>query len=322
MNKIKYISIVLVLLLSSQILPQDKVGTTSFQFLEVMTGARGTSMSGAYSAVANDANAVFWNPAGLTNVNNIDVQVSYMKWILDVKHYSFALAYNIDEIGTFGIQALYTDIGSIEVTRVDALGYVNGHYNPGLTGETISPHQSLIGLTFAKKLTDKFSFGISVKYAYEDLVVRKKGSLVFDGGLTFKTGFKTIELAAAIRQFGPDVKYISESYPLPQTFNIGISGYLFAPDDALIGSLGNQKLLIAYDMIQPRDYNQRNSVGLEYSFNDMVYLRAGYKFNGDQEGLAAGLGIEYNNYRIDYSYDDYGQYLKDVNRITIGFNLK
>lgn len=300
----------------------QKVGTTSFQFLSVMTDARGSAMAGAFSSVANNSEAVFWNPAGLTSVKNFDFSISYLRWFLDINHYAFAAAYNLSGIGTIGIEGIYTDVGEIEVTRVSSLGYVDGVYNPGLTGEVIKPHQAVLGISFAKELTDKFAFGITAKYAYEDLVVENKGSFVFDGGLTFNTGFRTIKIAATVRQFGPDIKYLSKSYPLPQTFNIGISSYLITSSDGLLINASNQKLLLSYDMIQPRDYDQMHGVGLEYSFNDMIFLRGGYKFNGDQQGLSGGFGLIYDNYRVNYSYVDYGEFLNAVHRFTIGFNLK
>ncbi len=299
----------------------QKVGTTSFQFLSVSPDARGAAMAGAFSSVARNAEAVYWNPAGLTSVNNFDLSVSYLRWFFDINHYSFAAAYNLSDFGTIAIEGLYTDIGEIEVTTVGALGNINGSYNPGLTGEVIHPHQSAIGISYAKSLTDKFAFGITAKYAYEDLVVESKGSFLFDGGLLFNTGFRTIKIAASIRQFGPDIKYLSNSYPLPQTFNIGISGYVIAPTDGLIANAAGQKLLVSYDMIQPRDYDQQHGIGMEYSFNDMIFLRGGYRFNGDQQGVAGGLGIMFNNYNINYSYTDYGEFLKAVHRFTIGFNL-
>ena len=301
---------------------QNKVGTTSFQFLEVMTSARGTALGDSYGPVVDNSEAVFWNPAALTNVTGMDVSLGYTQWFFGISHYSFAGAYTIGSWGTIGLQGMYTNIGDIEVTSVDALGFIGDNYNPGLTGQVISPYQLVAGISFAKDLTDKFAFGITAKYAREDLIVMSKGIVCFDGGFTFNTGYRSVRIAASIRNFGPQIKYVNTSYPLPQTFNIGISGYLFSPDDALLMNIPNQSLLFTFDLTQPRDYNQQNSMGIEYSFDDLVYLRGGYKFNGDQEGLTAGVGLKYNKYRVDYSYSNYGAYLGNVHRFTVGFDLK
>ena len=308
-------------LLSSRSFPFEKVGTTSFQFLKVMTSARGTALGGAFTTLVNNSEAVFWNPAGLTRVSGFDASFSFVDYFMDVVHYSFSAAYTVDGLGTFGFQGLLTDVGDIEVTTVSALGFVGNKYNPGLTGEIISPSSTVLGISFAKNLTDKFSFGLTAKYVSENLVYEKADALVFDGGLIFNTGFRSVVIGASLRHFGPQVIFIDKKYPLPQTFNISISGKLFSAGDALISSLENHSLLIAYDMIQPRDFDQQHAIGMEYSFNNMVYLRGGYKFNSDQESISAGIGIKYNDYRVDYSYDEFGDYLDSVHRVTVGLEI-
>lgn len=316
------IFIIVLLLVSCQLFAFEKVGTTSFQFLKVLPGARANSLSGAFTTLVDNSEAIFWNPAGLAKINNYDFSFQFIDWFMDVKHFSFAGAYNLGDIGTIGVMGIFSDVGEIEVTRVDRLGFIGNVYNPGLTGEVITPSSLVIGLSYAKYVTDKFAFGVTAKFVHENLVVKSASAIVFDGGLTFNTGFRSIILGASIRHFGQEVKYFDKSYPLPQTFSIGISSYLLSPDEPLISSLGEQRVLLSYDMIQPRDYDQLHSIGIEYSFKEMLYLRGGYTFNSDQEGISAGIGIKYQNYRIDYSFNDYGNYLDSVHRVSIGVEIK
>lgn len=308
-------------LISSTIWGFEKVGTTSFQFLKVMTTARAYSLAGAYSTLANSSDAVFWNPAGLTRISGLGASAGYTDWFMDVVHYSFSAAYTTDNMGTFAVFGMYADIGSIEETKVSSLGFVGGVYNPGLTGRTFSPTSMVIGVSYAYDLNDRFTFGINAKYAREDLVYESAGLLIFDGGLLYKTGFKSIVLGASLRNFGPEVQFIDRSYPLPQTLTIGVSTKLIGADDPLITSLGNNSLVVSYDLEQPRDYDQQHNVGLEYSFDNKLFLRTGYKFNGDQEGLSVGGGVNYAGYKVDYAYNDYGSYLGSVHRVTIGINI-
>lgn len=319
MKRLQIILISLILFLNVNAF--EKVGTTSFQFLKVITTARAAAMGGAYTSIAINSDAIFWNPSAISDVGNFSASFGYVDWFMDVGHYSFSAAYTIDGIGTFGLSGMMSDVGDIQVTRVSELGFVGSTYNPGLTGEVFSPKAQVVGLTFAKALNDRFSFGITAKYAYEDLVYESTGVLMFDGGLRFKTNYKSIVLGASLRNFGPEVKFIDESYPLPQTLTIGISSYLFSPDDPLLANSHNHSLLVSYDISQPRDYDQQHAFGMEYNFNDMIYLRGGYLFNGDQEGFSAGLGLNYKGYQVDYSFSDYGEYLDSVHRVTIGLNL-
>lgn len=324
MNLKKYLITVLTFLACMQIFAQstgiDKVGTTSFQFLKVMPDARSTGMGEAFITVVNSSDAVFWNPAALTRVENFDVSSSYVQYFFDVAQISLSAAYKFGNIGTFGFQAMINDIGDIPVTRVENLfREESGNYNPGLTGETISPGSQVFGISYSKELTDKFSFGITAKYAIEDLVVEKASSIIFDGGLLYKTGYKTIVIGAALRHFGPEVKFVDKGYSLPQTFTIGISAELFSDVDPLLMQISGQKLLFAYNLSQPRDYSQQHHLGLEYSFANFFFLRGGYKINFDEEGFSVGAGVDYSNIRVDYSFNDFGEYLDSVHRFTVGF---
>lgn len=314
-------TILIICITATSLLGFEKVGTTSFQFLKVMTTARAYAMGGAYTSIANSSDAVFWNPAGITKLSNFGMTAGYADWFMDVGHYSFSAAYTMPDVGTFGAFALFSDIGTIEETTVANLGFVNGVYNPGLTGRSFSPSSMVIGLSYARDLNDRFTFGINVKYAREDLVYESAGVLIFDGGFIYNTGFRSIVIGASLRNFGPEVKFIDRSYPLPQTLTLGISTKLFGGVEPLIANTGKHSFLIAYDMEQPRDYDQQHNVGGEYSFDDMLFIRGGYKFNGDQEGLSFGGGLLYNGIKVDYGYSDFGEYLDSVHRFSLGFAI-
>ncbi len=319
---IKKITLILLLILSTVSYGFEKVGTTSFQFLKVMMSARSTAMGGAYSSLAYGADAVFWNPGLLPTVQRFDAEFSYVDYFFDIRHSSFAAAYSAGHWGTLGVQVLLTDVGEIEETTVSALGFnADGTYNPGLTGNTFSPGAFVVGVSWARAVTDQFSFGLTTKFVREDLVAESASSLVFDGGLVYDTGYRSVKISATVRQFGPEVKFVEEKFPLPQTFNIGVSAYLMSPNQNMFRTSENHKLLVAFDMVQPRDFDQQYNVGMEYGFNDMVFLRGGYKINYDEEGLALGMGIHLQNYRFDYSFNDYGEFLDGVHRFTLGLNF-
>lgn len=320
MKRLKIIAIVLALTFSN-IFSFEKVGTTSFQFLKILPGARGSSLGYAYGSLVNNSEAVFYNPAGLSSINNTDFSLSYIDWFMDAAHYGFSGAYNLSGYGTFALQIIYVDYGTIEETKVDALGFIGNTYNPGLTGVTYRPSAFVAGISYSRNLTDKLSMGITAKYISENLIYKKVGTFAFDGGLIFNTGFKGIKLEAAIRHFGPEIKYIEKSYPLPQTFSLGFSANLLSNEEFLIYKLQDQNFTISYAMVQPRDFDQQHNVGVEYSFKDFFFLRGGYQFNSDQETFSLGAGVNYQNIRFDYSFNKYGEYLNAVHRLTLGFSL-
>ncbi|GAB4335625.1 MAG: hypothetical protein Kow0037_15790 [Calditrichia bacterium] len=300
----------------------EKVGTTSFQFLKVITEARSTAMGEAYVAVASGADAIYYNPAGLTRVQKLDATLSYLDYFLDVRHSAFAAAYNLGLWGVIGVHGLVTDVGEIEVTRVENLGFIGEVYNPGLTGETISPSSMVFGISYARNMTDKFAFGLTAKYAREDLVMESEGAVIFDMGLNYRTGFRSLNIGASLRNFGREIKFIDEGYPLPQTMSVGIAGYLIGNGEHLLAASENQNLLISFELVQPRDYDQQYNLGIEYGFHNNAFIRFGYKFNYDEESFTGGFGLSWKNYRLDYSYCDFGEYLDSLHRFTFGFRLQ
>ena len=311
---------------------QNKVGTTIFQFLKVMPDAQSTGMGDAVTSTVNNANAVFHNPAGLSDVKKRDISLSFYEYFFDVKTTSISLAYKMGLYGTLGFHFINTDIGKIEVTSVDHLGFSDdGTYNPGLTGETISPNQMVAGLSLAKSLTDKFSFGVTSKYVREDLVMASADGFVFDFGLVYKTGYRSIQTSAVIRNFGPEISFSDdeittnnsdfESYPPPQTLVIGVSGFIISSASPMFFRSEEQSLRAAFEIVGPRDYGQQYNTGLEWGYQDLLFIRTGYKFNYDTQGINFGMGVRINNFRGDYSYASYGKYLSNIHRISAGIEF-
>lgn len=318
----------------------QKVGTTSMQFLKVMPCARAASLGDAYTVLASGAEALFWNPAGVAQVENQQLSSTYMMWMMDTKIGAVSFASSLDNYGAFGVLLQYVDYGEMEEAIWNRPYSKNDPY-PGLTGRTFRPFAYVAGLSYAINLTDKFSTGISVKYAYESLYngstfnamvsqgnnqdVNTWGSgLLFDFGMHYNTGFKSIQLGIAIQNFGADIKYAKEGSPVPLQFRWGVAADLFGKD-ALLSNLDNSRLGLAFDLFQPNDYEQQEHLGIEYEFAGIVSLRGGYKFNYDSEGLTAGLGIKQAissvKFSFDYSYGSVSNFLGDVHRISLGVVL-
>ncbi|MGB2866858.1 MAG: PorV/PorQ family protein [Bacteroidota bacterium] len=325
----------------------QKVGTSSLQFLKVMPTARATAMGDAYSTLATGSDAVFWNPAGATIHDGIEITGTYIAWLFDTRQSALASAFSLGDWGTLGLQFQYVDYGSIEVTRVENLGFVGGgtdlRYNPGLTGETFSPSSYVVGISFARALTDKFSAGVTAKYVNESLWSASTVTItnatngqqedvntfarlfLFDFGMQYNTGFRSIRIGVSIQNFGQQVKFARESYPAPLAFRIGLAADVIGPN-ALLDQSESNRFTVAYDLFQPNDYSQQMHVGAEYALDEVVFLRAGYKIFYDNDNFTAGAGIRQTvadiPLSIDYSYGPMGEYLPSVHRISLGVQIK
>jgi hypothetical protein len=341
MNNMKKIKLTLIIILAvvSTSLAQ-KVGTTSMQFLKVMPSARGAALGDAYTVLASGADAIFWNPAGVTSAENQELSSTYMMWMMDSKIGAISYANSMSSFGSFGVSLQYVDYGEME-EAIWAGPYIKNETYPGLTGRTFRPFAYVAGLTYAVNLTDKFSTGLSVKYAYESLYdgstfnamisqgnnqdVNTWGSgFLFDFGMHYNTGYKTIQLGISIQNFGANVKYAKEASAVPLQFRWGAAADLLGRN-ALLVENDNNRLTVAFDLFQPNDYAQQEHLGLEYEFAGVVAIRGGYKFNYDSESFTAGIGIKQNfssvKLQFDYSYGSVGNYLGDVHRISLGVAL-
>lgn len=311
---------------------QQKLAQSGFQFLSVGTSARTTAMGEAFTTVEGSSVCSFYNPAGLAGVNTLfDATVSKMEWIADITYHAASLAVNYKggRYGVFGISLLKVDYGEFLWTRV--AGTDKGYEDiEGLP----EPNSYMIGLGYAKQLSDKFSVGGQVKYVVHDLgegyvpvyserdtsIVKEDyglGVLAFDFGTLYKTGFKSLALGMTVRNFSQEIKYEKESFQLPLTFKIGVSMDVldFLPEQSQLHSL-----LISIDAVHPRSFAEYLNIGGEYIFMNTLALRAGYITQQDDYGFTAGFGVKKFGIGINYSYTPFNLF-ETVNRFSVEFSL-
>ncbi len=319
----------------------QKVGSTSMQFLKVMPSARATALGEAYAVWATGAEAIFWNPAGLARLDHMELTSTYTNWLFDSQQGALAFALAIAGFGALGLQVQYVDFGEFEETT-NARPYISNPEGPGLTGRTFSPYSFVVGVSYGRDLTDKFSVGLGMKYAHESLYDGRRltaqvrqgvfeevdtwaNGLLFDFGIRYNTGYRSIHLGSAVQNFGGDVKYARESNPVPLLFRFGIGADVIGREGLLRSGSEDSRLSMALDIFHPNDYAQQIHAGVEFEFAGSFALRGGYKFNYDFDGLTLGGGVKHalEGLRLsaDYSYGAMGTYLGQVQRISLGIAL-
>ncbi|HEX7069397.1 MAG TPA: DUF3308 domain-containing protein, partial [Rhodothermales bacterium] len=130
----------------------------------------------------------------------------------------------------------------------------------------------------------------------------KMSLLAVDFGTTYYVGYHDLRLAVALRNFSNEKAYRAETFPLPMTFTIGMA--MDVMDVFMPGT--PHALTVTSDFVHSRDYSERLHLGAEYSFNDLLFLRGGYKVNYDIESVSLGAGLKVEmagvRARMDYSY--------------------
>ncbi|TAK54683.1 MAG: PorV/PorQ family protein [Bacteroidetes bacterium] len=334
-------SVCLLFLIAGTLYAQ-KVGSTSMQFLHVMPSARATALGDAYTVWASGAEAVFWNPSGVALTRGQEISSTYIDWLFDTRQGAFSYALSLDDIGGLGMQIQYVDYGEFEETSLDR-PYINNPSGPGFTGRSFHPFSVLAGLSYGKNLTDRFAVGVGVKYAHESLFDGQRIAtmvssgvysdvktwadiLLFDFGIRYNTGYRSIQVGASVQNFGANAEYAVQSNPVPLLFRVGAAAELVGSDALVVSGEEQNKVRLEFDLFQPNDYTQQQHAGVEYEFDGVFALRAGYKFNYDNEGLTLGAGINHTlgavGLSFDYSYGSMGTYLGNIQRISLGAKLQ
>ncbi len=303
-------------------LGEQRAGTAAVTFLKIGVGARAVSMAGAYVAMANDGSAVFWNPAGLVQIGRNELMVSHLDWLADINYEFLSYTHQLNNNIALGAFVGYLHLADMPVTT---------EYHPYGNGEFFSYSDLVTGLTASIRMTDRFSFGLSVKYVREDMAGLTMDTAMMDLGTYYWTGFKSLRLAAAMRNFGNDLRPDGTYTRQEQTGTRESEYQAFSPPTVF--SLGaamdvykfkKHALTTSVQMNHPMDDQESFVMGFEYQYRSLIYLRSGYRANTDENRWSFGTGLSLLLYgkqvKFDYSYADY-QHLNMTQQLTFGFEF-
>lgn len=308
------------------------LGTSGAQFLQLPVGARSEAMGGAIVGIADDASAIFWNPAGIAKVQNIQAHFSYMSWFDLFDFNAATIVYNAGDIGTFGASMIVFTTDKMEITT---------EQEPNGTGRYFDAGDISLGISYAKFLTDRFNVGLTVKYINQRIWNETASGIAFDIGTQYRLDFQNLTIAMCMTNFGADMQYdgpdldfvyrkddnfplsrltpsrlSTEEYSLPLNFQVGIGFDVFEYEFV--------KMKGAIDVTHPNDNKERAHFGTEFSFFDRFFVRAGYKYNYDDQDFAFGAGanVPLGNTAVcfDYAYSLYDT-LPSVHRISVNLSF-
>lgn len=290
----------------------QKVAQTGYQFLKIGVSAREAALGGAAITQEGNADAVFYNPAGLSSVEGTAVFAGITSWFADINVQAVSAVRNFGAYGIVGLSVLNTDNGDIEGTAIanNNIGYED-------TG-MLDVAEYALGLTYARRFSDRFGFGITAKYCVQDLVARSSNVMAFDVGTIYDSRWNGVKIAMSIQHFAKEVKYIDENFESPLTFRVGVCADVLAMAGMASEVHG---FTMAIEGVNPRDYSERIHLGGEYWFNNMIALRGGYKFNYDEESFCLGAGFKLFGAEFGYSYSDFGDIFDSINRFSAFVNF-
>jgi long-subunit fatty acid transport protein len=319
-----------------------KVGTTVGNFLLIETGARAVGMGGAYVAVAEDPATLYWNPSGIARIEGFSAAFNHTRWLVDIDYNFIGAVVPFANYGSLGLHAAFLSMDDMQITNENFPdGVENGYFSAG---------SYVFGLSYGLNITQRFSLGFSAKFIGEHISHSTASAFAFDIGSLYTTELDDLKIGMSISNYGTKMQMsgndmlrqlddhpqegnnpninanlATEEFDLPLIFRFGLSWDAFK-------RYANSNLLLSVDALVPNNNHKSLSGGLEYVYNSMFSLRAGYNTwygdnannENDLSGLSAGLGIKYNInlalVSIDYAYRDYGL-LKDIHMFSVGFTF-
>ncbi len=317
-------------------------GEATVLFLMINPGARQGGMGETGVALADDANAIYWNPAGLAfqyEEPEVDrkgeATLMHVNWLpqfnLGDMYYDYAAGrYHIEGIGMVGFGIQYINYGESILT---------GEEGPEELGRFNSSEAAVSG-SYALKVNDNLGLGVNLKYIYSRLspidvsVGAEKGkgiasSFAVDFGLLYKPGFaEKLRLGANISNIGPKISYVdfAQADPLPTNLRLGFAYHLVKSEfNTLTLAYDTNRLLVNRDstevdgVFEAMFYSTwtgnsfsdqlkkfTHSLGLEYWYTNLIALRAGYFYEdpdaGGRKFWTFGGGLRYSIFGFDFSY--------------------
>ena len=157
-----------------------KVGTTAAPFLKIGIGARAVALGGNFTAIANDVSAMYWNPAGITEIGNISLAATHTSWFAGISHDAIQLAVPIGNFSAMGLELIYLTSGDIEQTTIQEQDGNGIYYDVS---------DLALALAYAIKLTDRFAVAVKGKFIRQTIYNEEASSFAFDFGTIYKTEF-------------------------------------------------------------------------------------------------------------------------------------
>jgi long-subunit fatty acid transport protein len=288
----------------------EKAGTKAFPFLKINIGARAVGMGSAFTGLADDASALYYNPAGMTSLPGNRFITGYHNYVAGIQSGFVGGVWTLNDKSALGAYASYLNYG--EFIEADQQG--------NQSGETFSGGDVLLSVAYARRLSYNIEIGATAKAIFETLEDYSSNGMAVDLAAKYSSDRRRLSVGVIVQNIGKQIEALdSLEYDLPLTVRGGIS---YKP----VGLA----LILASDLIVPVDSRVEVALGVEYYEMKPFYLRLGWNSFGTNfrtadsddnwAGLSVGVGFDVSQYNIGYAFQA-GAELGDMHRITFTGSL-
>lgn len=313
----------------SQLMPNlggQRAGISSLQFLKIGVGGRGASLGEAAVAVVNDVSALYWNPAALVYARDDQVMIAHTEWLVELKHDFVGAIYHVSDADVVGLSLLSLASDDMEITT---------ETRPFGTGTYFKYSDLGVGISYARRMTQQFSFGATIRYVHEQIGDAAIRAVLFDLGTYYHTGLGSTRFGVVVSNFGADVRPVGtvrsldgstvssfQSFSPPTIFKLGVAFEALQTE--------SQRITASTQLNHPNDNAENLRLGVEYAWNEWLFVRAGIKrtigepmFRRDRKSaddFSLGFGVvtdlQFTTASFDYSFTNFND-LGGVHRISL-----
>ncbi len=281
----------------------DEAGSSAAPFLLIAPGARGAALGGAYTALARDAGALHWNPAGLGRLRQGEALFVHAPWFDDITYNHLAYVHDGQVYGgRAGAAVTMLDYGDMDITRINGQAPVTG------LGRTEAGD---LAVTVGYGREEEFgAWGVNLKYIREELAAYEADAFAVDlGWQATDVAVPGLALGVSLLNLGTRLQAGTRRENLPLTLLAG--GAYRLPE---------LPLLLTTDLVVPRDDRVFLNAGMEWQIVRMLALRVGYTGENDAgSGLTCGFGVNLDDeFHVDYAFVPYGD-LGDAHRLSLRY---
>jgi outer membrane protein OmpA-like peptidoglycan-associated protein len=282
------------------LIAQAGEGTAGSDFLNLIPGARSAAMAGCYSAAGNDAESLFFNPAGILGLLNPQIGLSHMSWWEGVLYDAVWGVQPMGKLGSIGIAAALLNVLPFNSTE-----------DPDAAFE--QAWSLLVSGSYAIRIQRSLAVGGQIKYCMTTLGSDQSMGIALDLGAQYFMANDQLVLAATAKNLGTQTVFLEAGDAMPISLEIS-AAYQFWPDDPY-------RLMLTGNIAVPVYSQMTAGFGAEGWLENLVALRLGVKVPQDAgDWLTVGTGVRWRSLHVDYALSPIGL-LGMVHRVSLGYDF-
>jgi hypothetical protein len=317
----------------------DRIGTAGAQELRVPVGAASVALGGSSVALGGGLANVFYNPASLASTDDSEAMASWSSYLADADVNYIALSTKLGNQGNLGLSVKVLNVGDITVTTEEA---------PEGTGEILTPNFAVLGLTYARRMTDRVLLGATGTFINERISDATAKGFAFDLGVQYDTGWRGLRFGFAMKNVGPDMRFDGPDFeeriqvpgddPSSQPHVVRLRPAAFElPSYLQIGAIydlrfGENRTLSVLGAFQGNNFNtDEYRLGAEFMLGEWLALRGGFagQLAFDEEdrqedylyNYSYGAGLNFKlgatPFRLDWAGTAVGEFFEDNQQVTL-----